>query len=202
MTPRKKPTKRVAAKKRTTKAEEARKKKNREYQRAYYAKKQAEKRAAGAAASNGGVPALPPMTITKAISRFLDSVRVRDDNGRRPRRSGVIVLGALQGFPQATQDPDVIDQAVVALTAKIADARSAVAELELRQRIRDLQEASSRIRAGGPVDEADEDRQIFIVYGAGWAASRKFPITYETFREMGVPADVLRDAAIPRRPTG
>jgi hypothetical protein len=199
MTPRKKPTKRVAKATTSKRAEEERKRKNRDYQRAYYHKRQAAKKAAAASAPKGA-EALSQMTITKAIGRFLDSVRARDASGRRVRQG--VVIGALAGFPQFTNDPEVIERAVEKLTAKIPETRSAVVELELRQRISDLSTAAARIRSGGAPGGSIEDREIFIAYGAAWAAARKFPITYETFREMGVPADVLRDAAIPRRPTG
>jgi hypothetical protein len=186
-----------------TRSEES-KARDREYQRGYKRRKEAQ-RAAAAAAGAGGEGAAPPAEltgskVTRAISRYLDSVRIRDESGRKPRRSNVVTLGALPGFPQSTADPEVIDRAIEKLVGRISETGSAVAELELRQRIRDLRAAVARVREGAPGPD-EQDRSIFIAHAAAWAASRKAPISYEAFREMGVPADVLRDAAIPRRPT-
>jgi hypothetical protein len=129
--------------------------------------------------------------ISKAVGRYLRSV-----NGQRAGRVR-IALGALRGFPAVTDDPAVIARAIDVIAAKAATTSSKVAELQQRQRIRDLRAALERAQAG---EDGTDDRAVFIAYGAQWAARRPGgPIEYATFREMGVPAADLKAAGITRR---
>jgi len=114
-------------------------------------------------------------TEGRAVKAYLDGLEQH-----RPRR----------GRPRTA---DTIRQRLDALTAELADAGS-LQRLQLLQERRDL-EAELATRSGAGVDLSALEAgfvKVAKVYG-----ERK-GIAYATWREMGVPADVLGRAGITR----
>lgn len=130
------------------------------------------------------------MVLSRMIGQFITECREARTNGKS--REG-IALGALPGFPQWTSDPDVIDQAVAAIEKKANAATSPVSELRLRQRARDLRREAEAMRTKTEENGAG-NRAFFVQYGKQWADENG--IEYATFRDMGVPADTLKEAGI------
>ena len=126
-------------------------------------------------------------TIAHAIGRYLEGCG-------QGRRSRIVHLGQLNGFPNATEDSGIVRQAADELEARAADA-SILKKVDLLQRVRDLRIAADEL---DEAVEEDADEKMFVKYGKEWAAARKHPISYETFRDVGVPASVLKDAGITR----
>lgn len=137
----------------------------------------------------GSKPARPsPMALTKAVGAFIYECQAGYLNG-----SGKVTLGALAGFPSSTTDPETVRRAIEVMRDRIADAKTPITELKARQRVRDLEYGleALEVRAQGSAN-----REIFVAYGAEWAEGAG--IDYETFRDMGVPAEALREAGITR----
>ena len=87
------------------------------------------------------------------------------------------------------------------VAAQLADVESGlasavgVARLELLQRRRDLQDELARLQQGGGMD-LDALKEGFVLHGRDYAERKG--ITYQTFREFGVPAALLKEAGIRR----
>ena len=84
---------------------------------------------------------------------------------------------------------------LAAVESELASAVGA-ARVELLQRRRDLQDEVERLEQDGGVD-LDTLKEGFIRHGREYAERKG--ISYQTFREFGVPAAVLKEAGIPRR---
>lgn len=131
-----------------------------------------------------------PMALSKAVGRFIEDCQAKGLNGK----SHAVSLGALPGFPAATTDPKIVAKAIEHYEGKItAEPMGIIRELKLRQRIMDLRGAIEWL-SYEPAE--DTDRATFIAWGAEWATEHG--ISYGAFREMGVPAEVLREAGITR----
>ncbi len=107
--------------------------------------------------------------------------------------NGKIILGALPGFPMNTEDPEIVERAIAVIETKASDPTiTAMKELDFRQRIRDLRGSLAALGVGSD----DTNRKFFIEHAAAFAERKG--ISYATFREMGVPAAVLKEAGITR----
>jgi len=104
-----------------------------------------------------------------------------------------VALGALQGFPSHTTDPKIVEKAIGVLSGKLAAPMTVIQEIKLRQRLMDLAAGMERL-SYEPAEDAD--RALFMAWGAEWATEHG--ISYGAFREMGVPAEALREAGITR----
>lgn len=128
------------------------------------------------------------VVAAKQIGAYLDAVRNAAVNGKT-YRPGVVVLGALPGFPQATSDPAVIADAIKLYEKRAQDAPSAIVELKARQKIIDLTAALEVASKSTSDLEAN-----FIANAGAWAAENG--ISYAAFRTMGIPARVLKAANV------
>jgi hypothetical protein len=129
---------------------------------------------------------------SKAIGAYLALVDEQSDarrNGQRMKRGAN--LGRLAGFPNFTDDPDVIDAAADALAERARDTPSYIGALRQQQRAIELRQLADELRNGS---ESDEIEAAFVAVAAVWAAANG--ISYGAFRVMGVPAAVLREAGI------
>jgi hypothetical protein len=108
-----------------------------------------------------------------------------------------VFLGGLKGFPNVTEDPAIVRHAANQIEAQASKVSSVVRRLDMLQRVTDLREAADSL---GDAD-AEADRQEFIKHGLEWAQARTHPITYKTFRNVGVPAADLKAAGITRSGT-
>ena len=124
---------------------------------------------------------------TVAIGNYLDEL------AQGGKFAGSVSLGALAGFPTHTDDPAVVDEAANAIEARADEATSRIVELKLRQRVANLRTEAQALR---DVETGEDAEAQFIAVGASWAEQNG--ITYEVFREMGVPARVLKEAGIAR----
>lgn len=129
------------------------------------------------------------VTVTRSIGRFIAECQRVALNGK----SGSVSLGALPGFPSHTSDPKILEKAIGHYQARLASPITTIQEIKIRQRIMDLRAAMERL-SYEPAD--DRDRAIFMAWGAAWA--RENGISYGAFREMGLSAEVLREAGITR----
>jgi hypothetical protein len=129
---------------------------------------------------------LTNFTMSKTVGRYLDLLADESEYGR----SGTVRLGRLEGFPAATNDPDVVEAAAAMISQTADETTSRIRELELRQRVLDLRAMAEELREG----TALELEEAFVKVAAVWAAERG--ITYAAFREMGVTARVLKAAGI------
>jgi hypothetical protein len=124
---------------------------------------------------------------SNAVARYLDEV------AEGATRGASVYLGKLPGYPWTTTDPDVVDQAADDIAKKADAATSRLVEVKLRQRVANLRVEAEDLRA----EESGEDAESeFVEVAAAWAEANG--IAYETFRDMGVPARVLRAAGISR----
>lgn len=132
--------------------------------------------------------------LTKALGRYLDGFRKYGPQ-RGSRRD--VAIGALPGFPTSTSDPAVVDNAADTIAERLRSGPklAAIAELRQRQRVLDLRNEADRLRA---MSNHSAERAMFVREAAAWAAEHG--ISYEAFREYGVPADVLSDAGIAPSP--
>lgn len=127
--------------------------------------------------------------ITKAVARYLDQCREHGANGKPG-----VWLGSLKGYPARTSDPETVAAVIDLYQREVIPAlTSPVQELKARQRVMTLRRELERMRkvSNGTADAARED---FVLVAADWAVTNG--ISYAAFREMGVPADVLREAGI------
>jgi hypothetical protein len=126
--------------------------------------------------------ALHPIAISKGIGRYLEEL----EQGRNG--TSAITLGP--GW--RTSDPDEIEARANELVVEMAQEPSVIKRLKMTQRARDLLDHADRLRG-----EPDEDaRAFFIEHAAAWAEANG--ISYGAFRDMGVPAAVLKEAGISR----
>ena len=145
-------------------------------------------------ASNGSKPKrsksakLTGRAATVAVGAYLDYVAEGGQYG-----AGRVSLGAMPGFPTYTADPDVIDAAAAEYERRADDASTRIVELKRRNRALALRAAAEDLRA---VDSGEDVETRFTACAAAWAESNG--ITYEAFREMGVPARVLKAAGVAR----
>lgn len=137
----------------------------------------------GTSARRGGHRPMPPER--QAVRAYLDELRERALSGNGTH----VTLGRLDGFPPATDDPDVVERAALTIRARADNAQSSLRELELRQRARTLEAAARRMRTA---DDSAVDG--FIEHGAKY--SIEYGVEYATWREIGVPAAVLKQAGI------
>lgn len=128
--------------------------------------------------------------VTVAVGELLQ--QYRESVTGKPRRA-VVGLGRIgRGLPTSTNDPDVVERAVAVYDAELIPAApSLVVELKLRQRRRDLADAAERLRSSA---NGSGPRELFVRHGGAWAAEHG--IDYATFRDMGLPASLLRAAGI------
>jgi hypothetical protein len=113
-------------------------------------------------------------TESRAVSAYLDALEQH-----RPKR----------GRPRTVES---IDRQLAELDDKLATA-NAITRLELVQRRLDLQR--ERESVGAPVDLAPLE-EAFVAAAPGY--SQRKGISYAAWREVGVPADVLKRAGITR----
>jgi hypothetical protein len=125
---------------------------------------------------------------TVAIGAYLDEIA---DGGSYA--AGRVALGALEGFPAMSRDPEIIDAAAAEIERRADETTSRVRELKYRQRVLELRAGAEDLRAVATGDDAES---AFVEVAAAWAEANG--ITYEAFREMGVPARVLKAAGIAR----
>src|SRR5262245_46643700 len=113
----------------------------------------------------------------KMMSRYLQEVRTIPESSN-------VGIGRLPGFPPTSDDPDVVDKAIVELQRRIEAGVSPLKELHYRQRVMDMQVAVEWLReAGTGPTEAEE---WFVANGAAYCHAKHF--SYAALREMGVPA--------------
>jgi hypothetical protein len=131
--------------------------------------------------------------VSLIIGGYLDerAAHSAGRNGGRRRTNGV-ALGALPNFPNFSSDPDEIDRAADAIERTATTDKSSLAQLRIRQRVRTLRWEAEMLREGAAQSWESE----FVEVAAAWADANG--IEYDTFREMGVPAGVLRRAGISR----
>jgi hypothetical protein len=125
--------------------------------------------------------------VTSGIGRYLDAIEDGTVNGKR-----IVRLGALKGFPNRTDDPDVIARAIELINEQAQEGTS-IERLQRTQRALTLaRELDALVNA----EDADDVQAFFVEHALAWATERG--VGYGAFRAMGVPADVLRDAGITR----
>ncbi len=92
--------------------------------------------------------------------------------------------------------PDSIRKQLAGIDAKLEDA-SVLTRLQLVQKRSDLSAELTQLEAAGDSDkELAAAEKAFIASAAAYAAAKG--LTYNTFRKVGVPADVLKRAKISR----
>lgn len=127
-----------------------------------------------------------PYEIGRKLSAYLGEVA-------EGTTSRAVAIGALPGFQGFTTDPEVVRAAADFIReTKLPEAKTPLVELKLRQRIRDLEDAAEMLEA-----EPEEGLEEFFIAHAGEYADAH-GLAYETFRDMGVPARVLKSAGISR----
>lgn len=131
--------------------------------------------------------------VSMIIGGYLDerAAHSAGRNGGRRRTNGV-ALGALPDFPAFSSDPDEIDRAADVIERTATTDKSSLMQLRIRQRVRTLRYEAEMLREGAAQSWESE----FVEVAAAWADANG--IEYDTFREMGVPAGVLRRAGISR----
>jgi len=125
--------------------------------------------------------------ITLAISATINECR----NGATG--NGHVALGMIPGLPNKTTNPKDVEAAIKYLTHKANKQTSTIAELRTRQRILNLRAELDYLNTA---PEANTNREVFIAHAAQWATEQG--ISYEAFREMGLPASLLKQAGIKR----
>lgn len=126
--------------------------------------------------------------VTNGIGRYLDEVEAGAVNGKR-----TVHLGALKGFPQSTDDPEVVARAIKEVQAR-AQEGTAIERLRRTQRVLNLTRALDELTAA--TEDTGEAQAFFIKHALAWATEHG--IGYSAFRAMGVPAAVLREAGMSR----
>lgn len=131
--------------------------------------------------------------VAHAVRALLEQYAAAAARGKQGRVDEVVRLGRIgRGLPSSTRDPAVVEQVLAIYDAEVIPrAPNALAQLRARQRRRDLAAALEQLRASG---NGSGPRAVFVEGGARWAAANG--IEYATFRDMGLPAGLLRDAGI------
>lgn len=124
-------------------------------------------------------------SISRGIGRYLDAVEYGAPNG-------LVSLGALDGFPGTTRDPEVVARAIEVIRGR-ADEGSAVQRLKRQQRIITLTRQLETLETEGTEDDA---HAFFVEHAAEWAEENG--VGYSAFRAMGVAPSVLAEAGITR----
>lgn len=140
------------------------------------------------AAANGDAPSSRAVSI--AVGELLAQYR----ESKRPRRNGATVgLGRIgHGLPPTTSDPADVEAAIAVYDDELLPAAATpLVELRLRQRRIDLVAGLARLQQTSTATTA---RDVFVHHGARWAADNG--IGYAAFRDMGLPASLLREAGI------
>ncbi|MEX2256421.1 MAG: hypothetical protein WEC34_13350 [Acidimicrobiia bacterium] len=133
--------------------------------------------------------AMAPKTMTDEHKRKLAQ-------GREQGRAVKAYLDALERHrPRRGRQrtPDSIKARLTAIDAELADA-SSLKRLQLVQERRDL-EVELAAKSAGAVDLSGPEAD-FVRYAKPYGESKG--IAYATWRELGVPADVLKRASITR----
>lgn len=125
--------------------------------------------------------------VTSGIGRYLDAIEDGTVNGKR-----TVAIGALKGFPQRTDDPEVIARAIEVINERAQEGTS----IERLQRTQRALTLARQLDALLNAEEGDDLRAFFVEHALAWATERG--VGYGAFRAMGVPADVLRDAGMTR----
>lgn len=118
--------------------------------------------------------------VSKAIGRYLDEL----DRGAQ---RGSVSLGP----KGSTTDPVVVEAFADKLQAEVAETTSPIRRLKLTQRVLDLRAAAEELRNR---DTGESALDLFVEHAAAWA--EEHGITYAAFRELGVPAAVLKQAGV------
>jgi hypothetical protein len=138
--------------------------------------------------ARGGALGARGVGLGQRIGHFLEECR-----NAKTTPEGRVSLGALPGFPMHTNEPAIVEKAIGVYQTRAAAATSPIAELRARQRVIDLRAGLALLEAHPSSSSA---RATFLEHGAQWATDNG--ISYAAFREMGVPANVLREAGIRR----
>ena len=117
--------------------------------------------------------------------------------GREQGRAVRAYLDALDLHKPKRGRKRTSERVLAQLAAVESELASAVGagRLELLQRRRDLQDEVERLEQDGGVD-LDALKDGFVRHGREYAEHKG--ISYQTFRDFGVPAAVLKEAGIPR----
>jgi hypothetical protein len=121
------------------------------------------------------------IAIARGIGNYLDELARGEDRGW-------VSLGRAGG---ATNDPAAVDAYADKLALEAEEITSPLKRLKLVQRVIDLREKAEGLRA-----RADHTswRDHFVEHAGAWAEDHG--VSYAAFREMGVPAKVLKEAGI------
>lgn len=118
--------------------------------------------------------------------------------GRRQAKIVRDYLDALEadanrGAPGRPSDPNAVREKIADYEKRIGDEDDALRRVELIQKRLDSQEHLARLESDPDPTELQSD---FIDVASEY--SERKGITYMAWRELGVPAAVLKDAGIPR----
>lgn len=119
----------------------------------------------------------------RAVANYLEALRLKALG-----KSEAIGIGRAPGLPATSTDPEVVDQAAAYWLERASQEASILKELELRARARRLAEGAERLRAQPDLEAA------FVAHAAAYG--KRKGVEWPTWREMGVPAEVLRSAGI------
>lgn len=122
-------------------------------------------------------------TEGRAVAAYLEALRLRALG-----KSEAVGIGRVPGLPATSTDPEVVDRAAAHWQEQAAQEASILKELELRARARRLAEGAQQLRAKPDLETG------FVKYAASYG--KRKGVQWETWREMGVPAEVLRAAGI------
>lgn len=129
------------------------------------------------APTNGTKPTPPLSSIGKGIARYLNEVR---DLG----------IGRI-GRPSVPRKPETLRKSIALHEKRLAEAKSPLVELVERSTLLDLRAMLAEM---GTPTARSEAHTFFVAYAGAWAVAKG--VSYPAFREMGVPAAVLREAGI------
>lgn len=121
---------------------------------------------------------LTPMRIARGLSAYLEECR-RLGLARGPGQK-----------PLLQRKTETIEKSIVKHKTRLADATSPLVELTERSLLIELRAVLAERGEGGP----SEAQQFFVQHAGAWATAKG--ISYYAFREMGVPAAVLKEAGI------
>lgn len=135
------------------------------------------------------------MAPKKTRSKMSSDHKAALAEGRRNSRAVKAYLEALhENRPKRgrKRTPESINKQLQALEAELEDA-DPMQELLLVQKRRDLESALAGLENKVDISALEDE---FVRHAAAYAASKG--ISYASFREVGVPADVLKRAGISR----
>jgi hypothetical protein len=128
---------------------------------------------------------------TVAIRNYLQSL---EDNGTDWGTANVVTLSGVPGLNNGKYtDPEIVEDAAQRVLAAADQETNVLVKIKLRQRARNYVAAAESLRNNS---NGHSPKSQFIKFGAAWAIENS--IDYETFRDMGVPASVLKEAGIAR----